>query len=80
MAATATGIHHRSYRLELRLRATRAEYLRLVTEKIGGFLVELAAAEVRHDAARVIVLRGGDGDQVGRQVDAVDAVRHGEPH
>lgn len=29
MAATATGIHHRSYRSELRLRATRAEYLRL---------------------------------------------------
>ncbi|WP_277452092.1 branched-chain amino acid ABC transporter permease [Janibacter sp. DB-40] len=29
MAATATGIHHRSYTSELRLRATRAEYLRL---------------------------------------------------
>ncbi|HPB73096.1 MAG TPA: branched-chain amino acid ABC transporter permease, partial [Phycicoccus sp.] len=27
--ATATGIHHRSYRAELRLRHTRAEYLRL---------------------------------------------------
>ncbi len=29
MAATATGIHHRSYTSELRLRATRAEYVRL---------------------------------------------------
>lgn len=29
MAATATGIHHRSYTSELRLRATRAEYFRL---------------------------------------------------
>ncbi|WP_338748085.1 branched-chain amino acid ABC transporter permease [Janibacter alittae] len=29
MAATATGIHHRSYSSELRLRATRAEYVRL---------------------------------------------------
>lgn len=29
MAATATGIHHRSYASELRLRATRAEYVRL---------------------------------------------------
>jgi branched-chain amino acid transport system permease protein len=29
MAATATGIHHRSYTSELALRATRAEYVRL---------------------------------------------------
>src|SRR5690606_4108317 len=29
MAATATGIHHRSYTSELRLRATKAEYFRL---------------------------------------------------
>ena len=29
MAATATGIHHRSYVSELRLRATKAEYFRL---------------------------------------------------
>jgi branched-chain amino acid transport system permease protein len=29
MAATATGIHHRSYSSELRLRATKAEYFRL---------------------------------------------------
>lgn len=29
MAATATGIHHRSYVSELRLRATKAEYVRL---------------------------------------------------
>ncbi|MFX0539191.1 branched-chain amino acid ABC transporter permease [Ornithinimicrobium sp. Y1847] len=29
MAATATGIHHRSYESELRPRATRAEYFRL---------------------------------------------------
>lgn len=29
MPATATGIHHRSYASELRLRATRAEYVRL---------------------------------------------------
>lgn len=29
MAATATGIHHRSYSSELRLRATKAEYVRL---------------------------------------------------
>ncbi|MDQ3383762.1 MAG: branched-chain amino acid ABC transporter permease [Actinomycetota bacterium] len=29
MAATATGIHHRSYTAELALRATRAEYVRL---------------------------------------------------
>ena len=29
MAMTATGIHHRSYTSELRLRATRAEYVRL---------------------------------------------------
>ena len=27
--ATATGIHHRSYRAELALRHTRAEYARL---------------------------------------------------
>lgn len=29
MAATATGIHHRSYTSELRLRATKSEYFRL---------------------------------------------------
>ncbi|USQ81171.1 branched-chain amino acid ABC transporter permease [Ornithinimicrobium faecis] len=29
MAATSTGIHHRSYTSELRLRATKAEYFRL---------------------------------------------------
>ncbi len=29
MAATATGVHHRSYTSELALRATRAEYVRL---------------------------------------------------
>ncbi|WP_374999913.1 branched-chain amino acid ABC transporter permease [Aeromicrobium sp. CTD01-1L150] len=29
MAATATGIHHRSYASELRLRATKSEYVRL---------------------------------------------------
>lgn len=29
MAATSTGTHHRSYRSELRLRATKAEYARL---------------------------------------------------
>ncbi|MEI2777337.1 MAG: branched-chain amino acid ABC transporter permease [Tetrasphaera sp.] len=35
MAATSTGIHHRSYSSELRLRATRSEYVRLALVSIG---------------------------------------------
>ena len=38
MAMTATGIHHRSYTSELRLRATRAEYVRLAL--LGVLLVK----------------------------------------
>jgi len=38
--ATATGIHHRSYRAELALRHTRAEYARL-----GLMIVALMALE-----------------------------------
>ena len=37
--ATATGIHHRSYRAELALRHTRAEYARL-----GPMIMALVAA------------------------------------
>lgn len=39
MAMTATGVHHRSYTSELRLRATRAEYVRLAL--MGVLLVVL---------------------------------------
>jgi branched-chain amino acid transport system permease protein len=39
MAATATGIHHRSYASELRLRATKSEYVRLAL--MGVLLVVL---------------------------------------
>jgi branched-chain amino acid transport system permease protein len=39
MAATATGVYHRSYASELRLRATRAEYVRLAL--VGLLLVLL---------------------------------------
>jgi branched-chain amino acid transport system permease protein len=39
MAATATGIHHRSYTSELRLRATKSEYVRLAL--MGALLLVL---------------------------------------
>ena len=39
MAATATGIYHRSYRRELALRHTRAEYFRLALVVVGMLAV-----------------------------------------
>ena len=36
--ATATGIHHRSYKAELRLRHTKAEWARLALIFLGLFL------------------------------------------
>ena len=39
VAATATGIHHRSYTSELRLRATRAEYVRLALLAVALLVV-----------------------------------------
>ncbi len=42
MAATATGIHHRSYTSELRLRATRSEYFRLALLAVVLLVVPFA--------------------------------------
>lgn len=42
VAATATGIHHRSYTSELRLRATRSEYFRLALLAVVLLVVPFA--------------------------------------
>ncbi len=56
MAATATGVHHRSYTSELRLRATKAEYARLALMALLLILVPLVLDNYWLSVANTILI------------------------